>query len=87
MKKTLISLTDSQMELLGEEAKKLEISKSELLRRIMYMYLNNEYKITIPELDAEREKKEKDRKEAKKAIKEAEKEAKKKARWKRLGIE
>lgn len=46
MKKTLISLTDSQMELLSIEAEKLEISKSELLRRIMHMYLDNDNKIT-----------------------------------------
>jgi hypothetical protein len=46
MKKTLISLTDSQMELLSTEAEKLEISKSELLRRIMHMYLDNDNKIT-----------------------------------------
>lgn len=42
MKKTLISLTDQQMEDLNKEAKELGISKSELLRRIMFMYLNAE---------------------------------------------
>lgn len=45
MKKTLISLTDQQMEDLTKEAKELGISKSELLRRIMFMYLNTENRL------------------------------------------
>ena len=35
MRKTIISLTETQMEALSREAKKKEISKSELLRRFL----------------------------------------------------
>lgn len=49
MKKTLVSLTDSQMEILNAEAEKLEISKSELLRRIMATYIENGKKVSTQE--------------------------------------
>jgi metal-responsive CopG/Arc/MetJ family transcriptional regulator len=39
MKKTLVSLTDRQMETLDSNSKSLGISKSELLRRILDRYL------------------------------------------------
>ena len=57
MKKALISLTDSQMEVLNEEAKKLEISKSELLRRIMAMYIEGGKKVPLQESKAGKTKK------------------------------
>jgi len=41
MKKTLVSITDRQMEILSEEAKAIGISKSELLRRILDKSLVN----------------------------------------------
>lgn len=49
MVKTLISLTERQMEILGTEAKILGISKSELLRRVMDKYLDSGKKITNEE--------------------------------------
>jgi len=49
MKKALISLTDSQMETLNTEAEKLEISKSELLRRIMTTYIEGGKKVPVQE--------------------------------------
>lgn len=57
MKKALISLTDSQMETLNTEAEKLEISKSELLRRIMAMYIEDGKKAPIQEPKAGKTKK------------------------------
>lgn len=50
MIKTLISLTERQMEILGAEAKILGISKSELLRRVMDKYLDSSKKITNEEV-------------------------------------
>lgn len=41
MVKTIISLTNSQMKALSEKAQEYEISKSELLRRIIHTYLIN----------------------------------------------
>jgi len=41
MKKTLVSITDRQMEILNEESKAIGISKSELLRRILDKCLVN----------------------------------------------
>jgi hypothetical protein len=46
MVKTLISLTERQMEVLGTEAGALGISKSELLRRVMDKYLDSGKKLT-----------------------------------------
>jgi len=46
MIKTLISLTERQMEILGAEARALGISKSELLRRVMDRYLDSGKKLT-----------------------------------------
>lgn len=46
MVKTLISLTERQMEILGSEARALGISKSELLRRVMDRYLDSGKKLT-----------------------------------------
>lgn len=40
MQKTLVSITDRQMEVLTENSKALGISKSELLRRILDRYLD-----------------------------------------------
>lgn len=54
MKKTLISLTDSQMEILSTEAERLEIPKSELIRRIMHMYIGNDDKITKEAIKADK---------------------------------
>jgi|WetSurMetagenome_2_1015567.scaffolds.fasta_scaffold321476_2 hypothetical protein len=56
MIKTLVSLTSHQMEILGKEAESLEISKSELLRRIMDRYLSSR-KITKKDLNDKAEKK------------------------------
>jgi len=50
MVKTLISLTPRQMELLNQEASGLEISKSELLRRIMDRYLDSGKRLTKKDL-------------------------------------
>ena len=62
MKKTLISLTDQQMEDLTKEAKELGISKSELLRRIMFMYLNTENRLANVSLINGKSKKSEERK-------------------------
>lgn len=51
MIKTLISLTERQMNILSTDSKSLGISKSELLRRIMDKYLdsgNKDIKKEIP---------------------------------------
>lgn len=62
MKKTLISLTDQQMEDLTNESKELGISKSELLRRIMFMYLNTENRLANVSLVNGRPKKSEEKK-------------------------
>lgn len=62
MKKTLISLTDQQMDDLTKEAKELGISKSELLRRIMFMYLNTENRLANVSLINGKPKKSEERK-------------------------
>lgn len=62
MRKTLISLTDQQMEDLTKEAKELGISKSELLRRIMFMYLNTEDRLANVSLINGKPKKSEERK-------------------------
>lgn len=50
MVKTLVSLTNRQMEILTAEAEKLQIPKSELLRRIMDKYFEAGKKITPKDL-------------------------------------
>ena len=50
MVKTLVSLTSRQMEILKEEADKLQIPKSELLRRIMDKYFEGNKKVTLKEV-------------------------------------
>lgn len=57
MKKALISLTDYQMEALNTESKNLEISKSELLRRIMTTYFGSEKKTPVQEIKSSKTKK------------------------------
>lgn len=49
MRKTIVSLTDRQMETLAIHAKEIGISKSELLRRIMDKYLGSGKKLIKPE--------------------------------------
>jgi hypothetical protein len=45
MKKTIISLTERQMEALGNESKRLGISKSELIRRFLDKQLDGKGEI------------------------------------------
>jgi|WetSurMetagenome_2_1015567.scaffolds.fasta_scaffold81630_2 hypothetical protein len=58
MVKTLVSLTSRQMELLTSESEKLQIPKSEYLRRVLDKYFDSGKKITAKEIKAQSKNKE-----------------------------